>query len=230
MLFMTLPTAGSHPELMARLVSDCGLPADRVVIVATRPEVEVPDGCVRVDDFGEVNIQRWWSAGIDEAVRRGATAVAVVNDDLSLEPQTLPRLHDALIARGAAIASPSRPPRRDRLHRGPLVPYAPRIWGCLWVLDVNCGLRPDERYRWWYGDCDLDIRARRDHGGVVSVDVPYAHLHSGEGTGRSSALTALADLDALTYQADYARIITLTRILGPARRLFQRMTGRVQPP
>jgi len=230
MLFMTLPTAGSHPELMAALVRDCGLPASQVVIVATRPEVDVPSGCVRVDDYGTVNIQRWWNAGIDEAARRGATAVAVVNDDLSLQPQTLARLHEALLATGAAIASPSRPPRRDRLHRRPLVPYAPRIWGCLWVLDLACGLRPDERYRWWYGDCDLDIRARRDFGGVVSVDVPYAHLHSGEGTGKSSALAALADQDAMTYQADYARLITLTRVLGPVTRAWQRISGRVQPP
>jgi len=230
MLYMTLPTAGSHPELMAALVRDCGLPAEQVVIVATRPEVELPSGCVRVDDFGEVNIQRWWNAGIDEAIRRGATAVAVVNDDLSLQPESLPRLHQALVSSGAAIASPSRPPRRDRLHRGPLVPYAPRIWGCLWVLDVACGLRPDERYRWWYGDCDLDIRARRDFGGVISVDVPYAHLHSGEGTGKSDVLTALADQDAFTYQADYARLITLTRVLGPFSRAWQRFTGRVQPP
>ncbi len=230
MLFMTLPTAGSHPELLDALVRDCGLPPDRIVIVATRPDVEVPRGCVRVEDLGPVNIQRWWNVGIDEAVQRGATAVAVVNDDLSLEPSTLPRLHEALVATGAAIASPSRPPRRDRLHRGVRVPYAPRIWGCLWVLDVASGLRPDERYVWWYGDCDLDIRARRDYGGVVSVDVPYAHLHSGEGTGKSSALTALAERDALTYQSDYARMITLTRILSPVTRGWQQLSGRVQPP
>lgn len=230
MLFMTLPTAGAHPHLLEALVRDCGLPPDHVVIVATRSDVDIPHGCIRVPDLGPVNIQRWWNVGIDEAVKRGATAVAVVNDDLSLEPSTLRQLHEALIATGATIASPSRPPRRDRLHRGVRAPYAPRIWGCLWVLDVASGLRPDERYVWWYGDCDLDIRARRDYGGVVSVDVPYAHLHSGEGTGKSSLLATLAEQDALTYQSDYARLITLTRVFRPFSNRWQRLLRRVQPP
>lgn len=229
MLFLTLPTAGSHPELLEQMVATCGLPPERIIVIVTRPGVEVPAGVVAVEDFGPINIQRWWNRGIAEAVDRGATAVAVVNDDIRLGPTCLDDLHGALMASGAAIATPSRPPRRDGLHRGPLAPYAPRIWGCLYVLDAACGLRPDERYVWWYGDCDLDIRARRDYGGVVSVDVDYEHLSPGVGTSKSSALAAQSEIDAMTFQQDYARLITLTRWLGPFSRLWQRITGRVQP-
>ena len=94
------------------------------------------------------------------------------------------------------------------------------MWGALWVVDVTCGLRPDPRYVWWYGDCDLDIRARRDYGGVVSCDVAFEHLHPGEGTAQSEALVAQTALDARTFQADHARLLTLSRWVNRARRLF----------
>lgn len=223
---MTVPTAGSHPELLEALVRDCGLPRDHVVIVATKPGVAAPEGVVTVEDFGTPNIQRWWGRGISEAEARGADAVAVVNDDLRLTPRTLHALHEAMVTTGATIASPSRPPRRDRLHKRPLVPYEPRIWGCLWLVDVASGLRPDERYVWWYGDCDLDIRARRDYNGVVTREVEYEHLHPGEGTAKSAELIAQSELDAQTFGRDYARLQTLSRLATSPRRFLARLSPR----
>lgn len=218
MLFMTVPTAGSRPQLLEALIRDCGLPMEHIVIVATKPDVRslvsFPEGVVIVDDFeSPPNIQRWWNAGIEEAVRRGANAVAVVNDDIRLAPTTLSLLRDALSETGAAIASPSRPEFRDGLHRRPLVPYEPRLWGSLWVLRVDSGLRPDPRYVWWYGDNDLDIRARRSHGGVVLRDVEYEHLHPSEGTSSNSALVAQTDLDAQTFEQQYARLLRVSRLV-----------------
>jgi hypothetical protein len=210
-LFMTVPTAGSHPELLNALIRDCGLPLENVIVVATRPGVETTPGVVIIEDFGSPNIQRWWNRGIEEAKTRGASAVAVVNDDIRLVPSTLETLKKRMWETGATIASPSRPPTKDRLYRRPLVPYEPRIWGCLWVLNVSSGLRPDERYVWWYGDSDLDIRARRDHSGVVNVDVGYEHMYPGQGTAKSTELQAQSDVDAETFQHDYARMLTLTR-------------------
>ena len=226
MLFMTVPTAGSHPEILGAMIRDCGLPREHVVIIATAPGVEVPDGCVVIEDFGPRNIQRWWRTGIEESKARGATVVAVVNDDIRLTPQTLPQLNEALQVTGATIASPSRPQRRDRVHRRPLVPYSPRIWGCLWLIDASSSLRPDPRYVWWYGDCDLDIRARRDYRGVVTREVEYEHFFPGEGTGLSAELTAQSDRDAVTFQHDYARLLTLSRLATAPRRLFERHFAR----
>ena len=221
MLFMTVPTANSHPDLLQGLVDGCGLPPERIVMVATRPALDLPAGVIRIEDHGPVNIQRWWCRGIDEATARGATAVAVSNDDLRLGEATLSTLHKALRSSGAAIASPSRPEHRLGLHRGRLVPYSPRLWGALWMVDVACGLRPDPRYAWWYGDCDLDIRARRDYGGVVLCEVEYEHLHPGEGTGKSEALTAQTDLDAQTFASDYARLLTLSRWVNRGKHLLR---------
>lgn len=213
MLFMTVPTAGSRKHLLDALIDDCGLPRAQIVIVATKPGVELPEGVVVIEDFGKPNIQRWWGEGIAEAERRGATAVAVVNDDIRVSPNTLPELHDSLNQTGAAIASPSRPEFRDGLHTRPLVPYEPRLWGSLWVLRLDSGLRPDPRYVWWYGDNDLDIRARRDHGGVVLRNVEYEHLHPSEGTSSNPDLVAQTDRDAQTFERQYARMLRISRFI-----------------
>jgi hypothetical protein len=210
MIFLTVPTAGSHPQLLNDLIADCGLPLENIIVVATRESVPLPKGVIVITDLGPPNIQRWWNRGIEEARARGASVVAVVNDDLRINAETLPKLTEALSTTKATIASPSRPPSKNKKYKRPLTPYSPRIWGCLWVLDATSTLRANENYVWWYGDNDLDIRARRDYGGVVNVDVYYEHLHSGEGTAKSSVLQGQSDIDAITFQKDYARLITLT--------------------
>ena len=209
---MTVPTAGNRPHLLENLVRGSGLPPERVIVVTTRPHVQVPKGVVAVSDLGPLNIHRWWNRGIDEAIRRGATAVAVVNDDVTIDAETFSALENALLRTGAAIASPSRPPFHDGLHKRRLVPYEPRLWGSLWMLRLDSGLRPDTGYVWWYGDNDLDIRARRDHGGVVLVPVEYRHLHPGEGTAASPELKVQTDIDAQRFESQYARLLRLSRL------------------
>jgi hypothetical protein len=220
MLFMTVPTAGNREELLNALIRDSGLSSDRIVVVATRSEVVAPSGVIVVEDLGAPNIQRWWNLGIEAAVRHGARTVAVVNDDVRLAPTTLPKLESALWETRAAIASPAREPYRLGLHRGSLVPYAPRLWGSLWVLRVDSGLRPDPRYVWWYGDNDLDIRARRDHGGVALVDVPFEHLHPSEGLAKNPVLAAQTDRDAVTFETQYARLLRQSRRITRMRSLL----------
>jgi len=211
MLFLTIPTAGDRTQLLTDLIEGSGLPRDQVIVVATRPGVVVPGGVTIVEDLAPPNIQRWWNRGIDEAVGRGATVVAVSNDDVRLSQDTLPGLAEALRSTGAAIASPARPEFPLGLHRGRLVPYAPRLWGSLWALRVDSGLRPDPRYVWWYGDNDLDIRARRDHGGVVLVDVPFEHIHPSVSTSQNPHLAEQTDRDAQTFEEQYASLLRSSR-------------------
>ena len=108
MLFMTVPTAGSHPELLDSMIRDCGLPRENIVIIATAPGVAVPEGCVVIEDFGPKNIQRWWSTGIEESKARGAAGARS-------------RLHvgrpDAqLVARRRALVAPDEREALGRLH------------------------------------------------------------------------------------------------------------------
>ena len=213
MLFMTVPTSGNRSHLLENLVRDSGLPPDRVIVVTTRSNAQVPSGVVSISDAGPLNIHRWWNRGIDEAIRRGATAVAVVNDDVAIDEKTFSVLENALLSTGAAIASPSRPPFHDGLHKRRLIPYEPRLWGSLWVLRVDSGLRPDERYGWWFGDNDLDIRARRNHGGIVLCDVTFTHLHPSEQTGTDPQLRKQTEIDAQTFERQYAGLLRRSRFV-----------------
>lgn len=218
---MTVPTAGNRTALLADLVSNSGLPSNQIIVIATRPGVRVPQGVILIEDLGVPNIQRWWNRGIDEAQRRGSTHVAVVNDDVVISRETLPRLMGALDRTGAAIASPSRHPFRNGLHRKVFLQYEPRLWGSLWMLRLASGLRPDERYHWWYGDNDLDIRARRHFGGVALVDVMFDHLHPGIGLSLSPQLQEFCSADASTFESQYAWLLRRSRVT----RAFLRRMG-----
>ena len=224
MLFMTVPTAASRPELLASLIDNCGLPRQCIVIVATKPGLAFPEGVVVLEDFESPNIQRWWARGITEAERRGATSVALVNDDVRLVPSTLTTLENELVRTGAAIASPSRPPFHNGLHIRQLVPFERHLSGCLWVLRLDSDLRPDQRYTWWYGDDDLDIRARRQFGGVVLAAVEFEHLHEGRATATSPVLQAMSAQDAQTFERQYASLLRMSRLI--ARRQRQRQTRK----
>ena len=136
--------------------------------------------------------------------------VAVLNDDISIPPGSLQVLAKELNRSGATIASPSRPPKRDGVYRRPLVPYEPRLWGCYWILDVSSGLLPDTGYSWWFGDNDLDIRARREYSGVLNFNVPYEHFFPGEGTGKSQELQKLVEEDTLRFQEQNDRLLFWT--------------------
>jgi hypothetical protein len=164
-----------------------------------------------VEDLGEINIQRWWNRGIDEAVQLGATVVAVLNDDVRIADDGLSSMYRALVESSATIASPTRPDWGPGIHKGRLVPYRPVLWGACWLLDVSSPLRPDESYRWWYGDNDLDIRARRDYGGIVSVDVWFENANTGQSTSVSGELQDLADEDAATFWKRYGLLLRTSR-------------------
>lgn len=229
-LFATIPTAGTKPQFLNPLIDAMGLPRENIIVVVTRPNLELPEGCTVVEDLGPINIQRWWTRGIEEARARGATKVAVCNDDLVIGASTMHDLAAALDRTGAAIASPHRADKRPGLHRGRLVPYSPVLWGCLWMLNISSGLMPDTNYRWWYGDNDLDIRARRDFRGIASVVTEFEHKDAGGHTSTSPELQALATADQLRYESEYHRLIWLShqyqRLSSVPRRLI-RGTGRL---
>lgn len=189
--FLTVPTRGDHPELLAGLIHASSLPLENIVIVRTA-DVRVPKGVKVLDDSGPTNIHRWWNKGIEFAAEHGATNVAVLNDDLVVGRDSIGALTRMLTMTGATIATPGPEPR---LHRTRF-PLSPVLIGSLWVLNVHSGLRPDERFRWWYGDDDLDIRARRDFGGVATTPVWFAHPHASEATNSSPFLQDLVAQDA----------------------------------
>lgn len=220
MLFLTIPTANAHPKLLAAIIENSSLPPEQIILVATRPNLALSNNCIVIEDLGSPNIQRWWNVGIEAAITRGATAVAVLNDDLKINTETLPTLYTELQRTNAAIACPTRPDWGDGHYKNNnIFPYTPVILGCLWMLNTQYPLRPDPQYVWWYGDSDLDIRARCDYSGIVTADVYYEHFFSGEGTRKSTSLAAQTERDGETFESNYVNFLATSRSTTP-RKLF----------
>lgn len=152
------------------------------------------------------NLSKLWNDGLDEADRlaTGPYEVAVLNDDLRVPPGTLEMLAEALRLYDAAAAFPDvfgelRPGQVDILHEAKPHNLFHRMTGYCFMLKGELGLRLDERFRWWYGDDDLEWRAAQ-HGGVARVGgVTVEHLHPNESTHYSPELTEQTRLDRAAF-------------------------------
>lgn len=181
---LVIPTRGDHPDLMRAIVATCGLPADRVAIVKNG-DGWIQDSALAatiVHDTGPLNIHRWWNAGLDLLAERGCTRVAVLNDDVVIAPDTLPRMVRGLA--GATLALTGEGPS-----------------GHCFVLNVTHGVRPDESYRWYSGDLQLIADASRARGVVRVPDAWCLHLHAAEATEADPELVALAAADDALYDS-----------------------------
>lgn len=159
-------------------------------MVVRTADCDLPDGVHVADDRGPANIHRWWTVGIAAATRARARYVAVANDDVTITEQTLPLMLDAM-----------------HREQSPLCWATDRdgaITGWFWLVRVASPVRPDQSYRWWWGDVDLDLQARQC-GGASRVEVGVVHLHGNEATLASPQLRALADADQGTYHAKWSR-------------------------
>jgi hypothetical protein len=180
---LVIPTRGDHPDLLRAIVATSGLPPERIVIVYTGdPTDELDLPVTRITDTADANIHRWWNAGIDRLVEQGCTRVAVLNDDLVIAPDTLPRLARGLGGATLALAT----------EEG--------ASGHCWMLNTEHGVRPDESYRWYSGDLQLLADAQTKGNGVVRVpEAWHLHLHGAEATVASPELRALAAADDDLY-------------------------------
>lgn len=179
---MVIPTKGDHPDLLAGIVAASGLPPERVVIVANGgAQIDPSIPATWVADDGPVNIHRWWNTGIDLLAERGCTRVAVLNDDLVISPDTLPRLWRGMGSATLALATDEGPS------------------GHLFMLDLTHGVCPDEAYSWYCGDLQLIADATAARGVVRVPEAWHVHLHATEATEASPDLVALADVDDALY-------------------------------
>lgn len=179
---VVIPTKGDHPDLLAGIVAASGLPPERVVIVANggaRVDPSIP--ATWVADDGPLNIHRWWNTGIDLLAERGCTRVAVLNDDLIISPDTLPRLWRGMGSATLALATDEGPS------------------GHLFMLDLGHGVRPDEAYAWYCGDLQLIADASAARGVVRVPEAWHVHLHATEATESSAELVTLAAADDALY-------------------------------
>lgn len=181
-VWLVVPTRGDG--LLDDLIASSNLPGSQIVVVRTA-ECSVPDGVRRLDDLGPPrNIQRWWNHGIELAAGLGAKYVAVVNDDVTLQPGALTMMRDALDDRDAHLCW------ADPEH----------MTGWLWMIRTSSPLLPvDERFAWWYGDTDLSRRARK-LGVETGCAAPHIHHTPNHRTGADPELVEQTRRDRKAYR------------------------------
>jgi len=184
-LWVVIPTA-TRRQYIPNIIKESGVPKDQIVIVHTLKDNEKYEGVHNIEDLGELNIHRWWNKGINFAMERGARYVAVLNDDIEIADNALQKIVDGMKKENAALGYP--------------FPFEGWVSGYCWVLDLSTDARPDENYRWWYGDRDLDFQARQldcntSACGVAHVYAKVRHLEGNINTRDSNTLMELANKD-----------------------------------
>jgi hypothetical protein len=150
-----------------------------------------------------VNLSKIWNIGLhwSEKVSQGEEyVVAVFNDDLTLPPGLVQAFAQKLQEQGSSAVyahSTTDLPNmtdRDPWHLGN------RMVGFAFALRGSDNLRADEDFLWWWGDSDLDWRARKMRG-VSALGVPTLQHHDPNGyTNRQPELAEQAGRDRETFQ------------------------------
>lgn len=178
-LWMVIPTA-TRRDYIPDIIEQSGIDKDRIVIVHTKNDNEPYYEVNNIYDTGEINIQRWWNKGIDFVTSKGGRYVAILNDDVKLAGNPLNTITTVMKETGAGLGYP--------------YPFQGWVCGYCFIIDLATDIRPDERYRWWYGDRDLDLQARKQ-GGVVHVPAMVRHVEGNVLTTQNKELQELAKTD-----------------------------------
>jgi GT2 family glycosyltransferase len=185
-LWLVIPTAERH-EYLQDIFSRSGVPVSQRLLIRTSKGVNV-ENCINLWYSGELNIHSWWNMGIEHVRANGGQFVAVLNDDIKIEEDTLSLLLDELKKSRCTLSIPVKPGEAG--------------WGHCWVLDVSRGIYPDERFKWWCGDHDLEIRAKR-RGGVAYLPLRVPNLHANELTVKSWQISELTVKDIWKFRRKY---------------------------
>jgi GT2 family glycosyltransferase len=166
----------------------------------------------RVDE-DPPNLSRLWNLGLaladNAAWGRAATAwdIVVLNDDVMVPPGWVAALSTAMRETTAVLAYPDQfGAGRRILHTEPgPVDLRTRITGYAFMLRGEAGLRLDETFAWWYGDDDLDWRARQHGGALLVPGIPVRHRAPDAQTNARPELLAQAARDRQAFAAKWGR-------------------------
>ncbi len=219
--FLVVPTLGNRPSLWP-LLAGAQMPC---MVVWTGPAMnegvrafrdECPDADVTfVLDHGPIDIHRWWHRGTDLAASRNLGVGVVVNDDVRAAPGELVKL--ASHVQGDTVLAYLDRPEHAATRVTPitgwcfaiapgrsLIPepssctkaytYPPGEWGC-----------PHHRptLRWWYGDHEIELRARNYRGRHPVVAVPgldIEHLRRDWHYDRPTEVAPLIEADRALFR------------------------------
>jgi GT2 family glycosyltransferase len=198
-LFAVISTHNRH-DLVYNLTRSLSVDGITPIVIdnASDPPLTEYFGVKYIDSEQPPNLSRLWNRGLDAACELysgedGEFGIAVLNDDLVTYPGFVRELAGGL-REDAAVVHPAG------------------VIGCAYVLRgslVRIGeLRFDERFRWWYGDNDLEWQARQ-LGGLRAVELSgtLQHLYPNKQTRERADLTRQAELDREAFLEKRGRLV-----------------------
>ncbi len=182
-LFIVIATKDRH-ENLPKIFDNSGVDAERIYCIRTNPG----DPFVGVNNIfsldHEINIHKWWNIGLRAVMELCGRYAAILSDDIILKEGQLQNLFELMLAKKAALVCGANS------NGGK--------WGHAFILDLGTGIFPDERFKWFYGDDDLRLQAKRK-GGFVQSDEEIFHISPGELTFYNSNLRTLGQVDFRTF-------------------------------
>jgi GT2 family glycosyltransferase len=181
--YAVIPT-GSRPDLYRACIEAITPQVDEVLTLATSLDALRYSVGRSVFIGSGLNISHWWNQGIGWAhawCDPDPFDVAVLNDDALVPPDWFDQVTSAMRDWEAA-AGGSDQHSRDGItylddHDTPDIRL--RLPGYAFILDGTARLRADEQFCWWWGDTDLDWRAREAGGVVLVPGIPVDHPPNG---------------------------------------------------
>jgi GT2 family glycosyltransferase len=160
------------------------------------------------------NLSWLWNEGIREARnwygpdRSHEAWVAVLNDDAVVPPGWFAAVGTAMTITGAVAGCSGGTVRHGALGgwhftTNPIDDVAVRLQGWAFILGPG-DLMADERLQWWFGDTDIDMRARAS-GGTVIVNGLFVANHRANST-TVGLLAEQAGRDRVTYESIHGPI------------------------
>lgn len=213
-----IPTRNRH-DLLADCINSVVDQVDSVIVLdnLSQPPID-PDpwrgkaGVVSVP-MDPPNISTLWNVGIaladSQAHRAGAGRwdIAILNSDVTIPPNWVETLSTAMRSTTAVLAYPDQHGGHQQiLHEesGP-IDLRQRITGYAYMLRGETGLRLDEDLAWWYGDDDLDWRAREAGGALLVPGIPVEHRCPNGSMYERPELQEQAGRDRATFNAKWGR-------------------------
>lgn len=208
--YVVIATHNRHTEL-AGLVASVTPDVNDVIIIdnASTPHVNPRElkkfaynaGVTVIRDAEQPpNLSRLWNVGLAAAQMLAALTtsdkydVAILNDDAVVPVGWLDRVSRALRDNNcaAACSDPHGNLRQTIIKYTHDDDSSNRMCGWAFMLRGELQLRADERFRWWWGDTDLDWQARHAGGLAIVPSHPVRNLFANESTrGELLAQTAI---------------------------------------
>lgn len=162
------------------------------------------------------NLSRLWNIGIKAAgILEGWDGessldnffIAILNDDVIVPPAWMYYATDNMTIHNASAACVTQFIARPTLKTNPPVSAFDRLTGWAFVLDGADGILANEDLRWWYGDNDIDMKARAK-GGTLLLPALSGRIPTNRWANVSTTgiLAEQAGKDRATFEAIYGPV------------------------